>query len=357
MNEARAFTLKKISFAEAENISADPMAPIANPLFFAPVGALPSGSEIRVVESHFENFVQGAFKLDSFSSLTFGDECSKFVVESSGFVNNTGSREEAMLAGASCCAGAISIRESKQSSVLIHDAHFVNNTGSLGGALLIQGEEVQIGSVPDLADLTNNVTITRSTFAGNRCADCSGGGVYALGAREFGILDSVFDSNVAGSGGGIFSSLTVDSVVSGTRFMNNTGNVLSTASGFGGGAYVSATYNTSIVENCEFTQNIDRRGGGLRFADPVLGFAGFGGSIFQSSATVVSNSSFVGNVGARGGGIDIALFKPVLIENSTLVRNIARILDLPVDVIGGAVNVLGLPSEGTDLLQKELNVK
>jgi predicted outer membrane repeat protein len=126
--------------------------------------------------------------------------------------------------------------------------------------------------------------INGSQFNGNTAAT-SGGGVYASGAGQtIPVMDSLFATNSAGSGGGGGARFSGPAAVTGSTFSGNS------ALGNGGGLRLdtfSWLTTTSFVSNA--VTGVSAHGGG----------AYFGGAVVLTSATFLSNTAQNGN----GGGL------------------------------------------------------
>lgn len=183
---------------------------------------------------------------------------------------------------------------------------FTSNTALGGGGLYMAGGSAA-GARPEGGDIA---PITGATFTGNSAtmgagggaylsgpsaingsqfngntAATSGGGVYASGAGQtIPVMDSLFATNSAGSGGGGGARFSGPAAVTGSTFSGNS------ALGNGCGLRLdtfSWLTTTSFVSNA--VTGVSAHGGG----------AYFGGAVVLTSATFLSNTAQNGN----GGGL------------------------------------------------------
>ena len=191
----------------------------------------------------------------------------------------------------------------------ISDSSFTNNSALKGGAIEVQGNNLNItnstftgnsatgnggGAIYD----NYSVTITNSTLTGNSAAF---GGAIANYGLSLDVINSTFSDNVAwsGSGGAIYSY--ADVIISSSTF---SGNVAS--SGDGGALYNQRSLGT--LSNCTFAGNSAPNGKG--------------GAVYNSSRLLMRNCTLSGNAASSGGGLyDAGSFQTnafnMIIANST----------------------------------------
>ena len=200
-------------------------------------------------------------------------------------------------------------------TVTIYDTVFTSNSaGKYGGAVFV-------------VDNTT-ATFTDSTFDGNS-AGRSGGAINADGAVE--VVDCLFTGNRQTSsdtdyGGGAIQGYTGSSVtVSGSTFQGNSGyragaiyahNLLTitnstftanTGTNHSGavGVYKGNSSAAATIDNCVFTENAGKQGGGIYSTD---------------HAVVVTNSVFTSNTSTQDGGA--AYFNgPATVDNVQFLDN------------------------------------
>ena len=206
---------------------------------------------------------------------------------------------------ASSDGGAIA---NEGSAITYTRCDFTENTARRGGAIfatqsiLPNGAPVPpSGTYLDTTFLTNTatssggaiasqfstITLTRSTFSGNR-ANRHGGGIYVINElfrrarKPFIASDSTWDDNFAGfSGGGIYIDPALSATLSDCNFTDNRCNTN------GGGLFFKDT--PTEIARCTFTSNSARNGGG---------FAQFASDHDVTDSTFTTNSA-----NHRGGAI------------------------------------------------------
>ena|GEM_PF-6507586 len=176
----------------------------------------------------------------------------------------------------------------------ITETEFVNNTAKIfGGAIYLKSTPVNVTTIDSstfasnsavyggaLYQISGNLAITGNTkFTANKglTIEGRGGAIYSAGG-DFVVSDSIFDSNTATYGAGIWRNGWAVDVVTLTNvtFDNNA------ATRFAGAIYCSVhSKDTIVITDSQFTNNT----------------AGtHGGAIYASSGTFdVSNSVFTGN--------------------------------------------------------------
>ncbi len=146
------------------------------------------------------------------------------------------------------------------------------------------------------------LTISNSTFSGNRTAIGSGGGIYNFGALT--ISNSTFSGNTAssGGGGGIYNAGTV--MIQHSIFSGNSAPA-------GGGLFNGRTV---MIQNSTFSGNTASRGDG----GGIL-------NVWAAASLSVINSTFSGNTATAAGGGGIANYNNATATtmNSTFSANSA----------------------------------
>ncbi len=254
------------------------------------------------------------------------------------------------------------------------------NTITIDGVSLYRVMDVNVGMTVNLTALTianglstdgggifnsGTLTVTNSTFSGNR-ATSNGGGIYNGAGGTVTVINSTFSGNAAGndvlaSGGGFFNLGTL--TVMNSTFSNNTarfygsggyngGTLTVTGSTFvtnssdtGGGIYNNVG-STATINNSTFTGNsVTLYGGGVynlgtlpvinsTFNNNASGDLGAG--IYTSGTLTVTNSTFSTNLSSDfGGGMYNAAGGTATINNSTFISNTAS------STSGGGIYNLG----------------
>ncbi|HLA77587.1 MAG TPA: right-handed parallel beta-helix repeat-containing protein [Vicinamibacteria bacterium] len=234
-----------------------------------------------------------------------------------------------------------------------------------------------------------DLRIVNVTFQNNvaiaTAQDDGGGAIYAVGARELLIAESVFEGNRGSNGGALYSLGTKTVTILGSRFSDNTATGTGGNPGNGGnggaigvdGAQRTVTlcgarilgnhsnaygtgffsvgydaqspttfYRTTFAGNVQ-TSSTEFAGGayvqGVPFTITESSFLqneanGYAGLFLGPGATgTIENSTFYGNLArqALGGGIAVGTTAPVTIVNSTIVGNQAP----GVNAFGGGIQV------------------
>lgn len=191
-----------------------------------------------------------------------------------------------------------------QGNLTILDSVLRNNQATLNG-----------GGVALFAfDVPKTLTVTSSSFEGNR-ADSDGGGIFINGGNTSLIVNgSTIDNNEAGdSGGGLVAIGSVVDVTNGF-FSNN--RALGTGGvnlGLGGGAVLfgQTPGRTALFQGSTFDRNTALRGGAIASEDA---------NVRLENSVVEANQA----TGTSGGGIDIvqvSLSPKLTLFNSTVFAN------------------------------------
>ena len=170
------------------------------------------------------------------------------------------------------------------------------------------------------------LTVSNSTFSGNRAVNASGGGgIFNYNNSILTVSNSTFSNNSACEtciGGGISNYGTV--IVNNSTFSGN-------SSDSGGGIW-NGYNDTLTVNNSTFSGNTANVGGGISAGGTVTvsrsTFDGntanySGGGIYSSGTLIVSNSTFSGNTTRDGGGIFNGSYGTLTVTNSTFYSNTA----------------------------------
>lgn len=199
-----------------------------------------------------------------------------------------------------------------------------------------------------------SLTATRVTFDNNR-ANSLGGAIWARGGALITIDDSVFSSNSAGDGAGIFA--TAELMVRNSLFQNNRAD--QSVSGNGGAIYMNGVGVTNRLENVTLIENHSTGSGG------AMSFLGSGsrleidGLVARGNSTTgnsnggvlsvpnsadrslqITDSTFEMNEATSGGAITHAgQSDSMTIENSTFYGNIARDNGAALHISGGKIDV------------------
>ena len=178
-----------------------------------------------------------------------------------------------------------------------------------------------------LSNTGSSTTLTNTTFTGNVTSTASGlgGGLFMTGAT-LNINGGTFSTNQARNGGAIFVNSSTSATITGTTFTGNT------AALNGGGMYVNA--NTVSINDATFTSNTAQANGGaiqtttgttlnLTNVDVLNNSAvSVGGGLMSDGAFSITGSIFTGNnAGVRGGGISAANGTNRIVQNSCLSAN------------------------------------
>jgi LPXTG-site transpeptidase (sortase) family protein len=143
-----------------------------------------------------------------------------------------------------------------------------------------------------------SLTVTNSTFSGNRVSNGEGGAIYNTGISSLTITDSTFSGNSAYGNGGAIYNISGPQTVTNSTFSGN-----NSVSGKGGGIF--SIQGPLTVTNSTFSVNS----------------AALGGGIYCPELTVI-NSIFSGNSAANGGGIySNYTFAILKVTNSTFSGN------------------------------------
>lgn len=164
---------------------------------------------------------------------------------------------------------------------------FENNTAAMGGAINNAKTSASVkGGTIDL--------ISKSHFIGNSGGKSQGGAIRNQGTIST-IIESVFDSNIAGNGGAINNG-TWGSLVKGiykTTFINNT--AVATGGNHQGGAITNAGHIGIIDETVFESNRAGKIGGAIANVTPQNS----GGGLAEVN---IANSTFTGNVAGESGG-------------------------------------------------------
>ena len=158
-------------------------------------------------------------------------------------------------------------------------------------------DEFRLVGVAEAADLT-----LRDLTLRNGCGDGfddEGGAVYSQGAL---VLERtrIVENQANGRGGGVLVRASGSVVVRDSTFARN-------RSGASGGGLLTFS-STTLVEGSTFVRNRA---------------ASYGGGLVSDTDTVVRNSTFVGNRSGAGGAGIRALGEDLVLESSTLARNVS----------------------------------
>ena len=186
------------------------------------------------------------------------------------------------------------------------------------------------------------LTITNSTFSGNRASE-EGGGVFNGGAASsstLNITNSTFSGNSATNGGGVGIEISVSLTITNSTFSSNSAN------NNGGGVYVGVLGGTQTITNSTFSGNSAfNNGGGVEngpWGTPYLGTmtitnstfsansaSNRGGGVSNIGSLTIANSTFSSNSATYGGGVsnshssDAEMSGTLAITNSTISGNSA----------------------------------
>ena len=218
----------------------------------------------------------------------------------------------------------------------IEDGVFEQNTAGLfGGALRSVGGEVDL---------------LRSTFFAN---SASFGGAMSNHGAEVAIAECRFIENRASFNGGALQNLLSPSVITDSELSGN-------VAGRGGGIY--STGRAHVIENCTFRDNVVRGAGGaiglinveiVKIHNCLFSEnrSHAGGALFAHSGADlnVSNCTFLHNTASfRGGAISVRFLHPLTVVNSIVWGNHAE----PISSLGSELVVtysdveFGFPGEG-----------
>ncbi|MEM7802381.1 MAG: hypothetical protein AAF633_24525, partial [Chloroflexota bacterium] len=197
--------------------------------------------------------------------------------------------------------------------LFLDDMNFVNNSAAeAGGAVFVQ----------DTITGTASLSVTNSIFNSNLASN--GGGIFADTLGSVVVENGLFVDNEATSSGGGYSGSSAEFID--TRFVDNTGVS-------GGGLHVQDGSLVS-VSNAQFDSNQATRGGAVLVDDGLLEivstaiafnaaengggiFVNAGGILSVESTTIYSNTATAGN----GGGILVGFEAEALMANLTLSDN------------------------------------
>ena len=217
-------------------------------------------------------------------------------------------------------------------TLVLENTQFINNTASSsGGGVSNQGAVVTAtGAVFDqntggtggaFANGNGGSThFVQSTFRNNHATGATGGGAISTLGASMTLERSHVDRNTSDSqGGGVYSGNLIDP--SNTVVLDHARLTQNSATGDGGGLYVSSESSVSIVDSA-FSQNRSGSDGGGVFSTGEVNLdrslinsnhaaneGGRGGGVFNSGENgapgtlSVLNSTLSGNVAALGGGI------------------------------------------------------
>ncbi len=164
-------------------------------------------------------------------------------------------------------------------------------------------------SAGDGGGISNNggtVTVTNSTFSGNRASGTmSGGGGISGKGGTVAVTNSTFSKNSAAAGGGIFNN-------TGGGTLTVTNSTFSDNSASGGGGLVNHTGGTLTVTNSTFSGNSATSAGGI--------LNNTGGTLTVTNSTFSNNSA---HDGGSGGGIYNNPGGTATVTNSTFSGNSA----------------------------------
>ena len=265
---------------------------------------------ITIANSTFTNNIVGGY---GGGLYIYTDAHNNITITNSEFTNNAVTAVNDTGGGLFIC-----IDTDAHSNITITSSSFTNNKVGYGGGMIIN-------SYPNAQ---NNITITNSSFTKNSVT-VQGGGLY-LGTINtcITIANSSFANNkVVESGGGLY---VVFNIVTGACAHNNitiTNSVFnSNAADNGGGLYIytenDANYNITII-NSEFTSNkVVNEGGGLTIRTDA-------GTDNPQNNITITDSAFNNNAAGRwGGGLciiymytDTYLDNILTITNSTFANN------------------------------------
>jgi CSLREA domain-containing protein len=210
-----------------------------------------------------------------------------------------------------------------QSSLSISSTVIRNNRSIGSGGGIYSTSSLQLVVTGVLSNITESL-------------DALGGGVYTSGNTT--MNDSYMYSNVAGTGGGVYSlspSLTI-----------TVGDIVGNTAKFGGGIYLAGSANANVVATRVLGNVATDTGGGIYLSNGSLNIdttavsvnqsrIGNGGGIYNPARTLtISRSDFVGNTTASSGAGIYSAQGVTSVSETLLDSNIASLN-------GGAINVLG----------------
>lgn len=220
----------------------------------------------------------------------------------------------------------------------VANSRFVGNRAFVGGAIFAGARE-DLFEVPTSSEDNTDVSITGSTFTGNR-AEWDGGAVALdndpeYEPAEFSVASSTFTSNTALMNGGAMFILDAPVDVIGSTFTRNVAEGLSDGDAdiIGGGAIGFWSGDAMLMSLADhlpardmdivrsrFISNTSGRSGGA-----ISGNAGFG-------MVSITGATFTGNRAAEDGGAAFLVHADVAVRGSTFSSNVA-------DGDGGAIGM------------------
>ena len=174
------------------------------------------------------------------------------------------------------------------------------------------------------------VELTNCVITGNATSsDDVGGGIFNDGYLT--LTDCIVSNNVAGQGGGIYTSYGNTTIIDSTITNNSAVEMAaSTTIGFGGGVSHRGAGTTEINNSTVSENSANSSGGGVHIDD------GFGSDSVTGSLRIV-DSTISGNDAPSGGGILSREVESSVVENTIIENNTA-------DFGGGVFNAGGVYS-------------
>jgi uncharacterized repeat protein (TIGR02543 family) len=173
--------------------------------------------------------------------------------------------------------GGISVGTNSVSVNVSGKTEIKNNTAGLVLATATGGG---IGVTGGSLDISGDVVVSGNKTSGN------GGGIYSAGTLS--IVDATISNNSAQNGGGIFTNVNADTVISGTTVISD-----NTASGRAGGFDVGTYSHLTISGDVIIANNTAPSAGGLRLGSVAT-------VDISGKAVITNNTATAGS----GGGID-----------------------------------------------------
>jgi len=184
----------------------------------------------------------------------------------------------------------------------------VSTSGSLDATLATFDGNLATGTGADAGavHLRSDATFDTCTFVGNSAAD-DGGALYVQNGASVDVLDSEFDANVSGSGGGAILNDSSTVSVEGSLFTSNT-------AVWGGAVYDYGSTGSLSVDDSVLTDNAASLGGGA-------GMNGSGGVLRFTNSDISSNAATA--AAGDGGAFAIGTGGVLTLDTCTLDDNTA----------------------------------
>ncbi len=173
------------------------------------------------------------------------------------------------------------------SSVTIGGSFSLNKAGGSGGAVYAESA----------------LTINNGNFSKNE-ANFQGGAIFT--SENMTITDSGFTENTSSAGGAIYANTTLDILISGSNFTENT----ATGIGMGGGAIALHCGPNVTITNSTFTGNTSAYRGGAIYSNS----GSINGVVYPDGTIKITDSVFTGNTSVDSGGAIFAQSTALIIH-------------------------------------------